>query len=75
MGKFKFGENYSAIIGNVRVSDSTHHKIKSIAQQKGVSMQEVTRVFLEFALEEFEKEYPAHFLANTPNTKEGVENE
>lgn len=62
MAKFKFGENYAAAIGNVRVSETTHHKLKSISQKKGVTMPEVVRVFIDFALEEFEKEYIEHFF-------------
>jgi len=69
VGKFKFGENYSSVVGNVRVSEAVHHKLKSIAQQKGVSMQEVVRVFIDFALEEFEKEYTEHFFP-APNQSE-----
>lgn len=61
MSKFKFDQSYSSMIGGVRVSDLVHHKLKSIAQQKNVTIQEVVRVFLNAALEDFEKEYPEHF--------------
>ncbi len=62
MSKFKFDTNYSSTIGNIRVSDDTHHKLKSIAQKKNVTIQEVVRVFLDFALDEFEKEYSDHYF-------------
>lgn len=62
MSKFKFDTSYSSVVGNVRVSEINHHKLKNIAQQKNVTIQEVVRVFLDFALEEFEKEYSEHFF-------------
>lgn len=71
MSKFKFSTNNTAMIGGVRVSDEAHHKIKSIAQLKGVTIQEVVRTFLEFALGEFEKEYPEHYFPPNPKSKKG----
>ncbi len=51
--KFKFNPAYSAMIGNVRVSPETHATMKRIAKEKNVTIQEVVRVFLEAALEEY----------------------
>ncbi len=68
MSKFKFSTTNTAILGNIRVSDATHHAMKSIAQLKGVTIQEVARTFLEFALDEFNKEYPEHYFATPPAT-------
>lgn len=62
MSKFKFSSNNTAMLGGIRVSKENHYKIKSIAQLKGVTIQEVARVLLDVALEEFEKEYPEHYF-------------
>lgn len=68
MNKFRFSTTSTAMIGGVRVSEANHHKIKSIAQLKGVTIQEVVRVFIDFALEEFDKEYPDHYLKTPKET-------
>lgn len=61
MANFRFNTSHNKLIGGVRIDEKTHHKIKSIAQQKEVSLQEVVRVFIDYALQDFEKEYPEHF--------------
>jgi len=62
MTRFKFSTTNTSMLGGIRVSDINHHKIKSIAQYKSVSIQEVTRVLIDIGLEEFEKEYPEQML-------------
>lgn len=66
MSKFKFSTTNTAMIGGVRVSEENHHKVKSIAQVKGVTIQEVVRVLIDVGLEEFDKEYPEHFFSESP---------
>lgn len=69
MSRFKFTTNSTSMLGSVRVSDSVHHKIKSIAQHKNITIQEVTRVLIDVGLEEFDKEYPEHFFNANPTTE------
>lgn len=58
MSKFKFSTANTAMLGGIRVSAAIHRRIKEIATEKQVTIQEVTRVFIEAALEEYEKETP-----------------
>jgi ABC-type nitrate/sulfonate/bicarbonate transport system ATPase subunit len=70
MGRFKFSTTSTSMLGGIRVNDEVHHKIKSIAAHKNITIQEVTRVLIEVGLEEFEKEYPEQMLQLTNPTEE-----
>lgn len=69
MTRFKFSTTQTAMLGSIRVSEENHHKIKSIAMHKGVTINEVTRVLIDIGLEEFEKEYPTEMLDHIPTRK------